>query len=542
MTESSFDTPVLIAGGGPIGMILALELAKHEINSILVERNDSTTQHPKMDLTNGRSMELFRRLGIVDVVRAAGVPEDKPINFVYPTSAWGYHLHTFNNGTPEEYRRRSREVNDGTQTLEPPMRVSQIEIEPVLKQAIDDCPLVDVRFGNKFEDFSQDDSGVTSTISSAGESYEIRSQFLAGCDGGGSRVRSLAGIELEGDFGDLSLYMIHFRSTDTDVLARFGDAYHLRTDLGTLIAQNDADIWTLHVVITPDLDKETVDPAWLLERFVGTAFDYEILVANPWTPRHLVAERYRNGRVLLAGDAAHQFIPAGGYGMNTGTWDAADLGWKLAAVLKGWGGDALLDSVEERRQIAIQNRAAAISNIEGRWAQVQAVVSQSEQTDIEAEDAESIREQLAEELATIGNAENTRWGIEHGYFYLDSSVIAYPEDRSGEPEFDSMRAQPSLWPGAHLPHFFLADGQAIYDQLGEEFTVICLDGADSSILEEAAGGLGIPMSRLNIAEDKNLSSFGRSLILVRPDRQIAWSGNSLPEDCESLLKKVVGRA
>ncbi|QFU77207.1 FAD-monooxygenase [Halioglobus maricola] len=541
MTETNFDVPVLIAGGGPVGMVLALELARHEIHSILLERNDTTTSHPKMDLTNGRSMELFRRLGIIDEVRAVGVPEDQTMDIIYATSATGYCLHTFDYGTPEEHKQRSRETNDGTMTLEPYMRVSQVVLEPVLKQAIDDSPFVDVRFGNKFEDFSQDADGVTSTVSTKSGSYTVRSQYLAGCDGGGSRVRDIAGIELEGDFGIVPIYMVHLRSSDKDVLAKFGAAYHLQTGFGTLIAQNGKDIWTLHVVLSPDTDLDSIDPADLVKQFAGTDFDYEILVANHWTPHLVVAETCRNGRVLLAGDAAHQFIPTGGYGMNTGVWDAADLGWKLAAVLNGWGGEALLDSVEERRKIALQNRAAAISNMTDRFAIEGFIQEQRAQTDIESADAEMIRSQISTEIERIGNAENESWGIEHGYRYIDSNVIAYPQDSSEAPEFDHLRAQPSAWPGSRLPHFYLGDGQPIYDKLGNEFTIICLDSADTAPLEEAASELGVPMITLSISNDENLSSMGKSLILVRPDQHIAWSGNSMPSDCSSLLKKVVGQ-
>jgi hypothetical protein len=351
----------------------------------------------------------------------------------------------------------------------------------------------------------------------------------------------VAGIDLEGDFGIVPIYMIHFRSSDMDVLGKFGAAYHLQTGFGTLISQNGKDIWTLHVVLPPETDLDTIEPVNLVKQFAGTDFDYEILVANHWTPHLVVAEEYRNNRVLLAGDAAHQFIPTGGYGMNTGVWDAADLGWKLAAVLNGWGGDALLDSVEERRKIALQNRARAISNMNERFAIEGYIQEKRAHTDIESNDAEAVRTEISEEIKRIGNAENESWGIEHGYRYIESNVIAYPEDRSKEPDFNPLRAQPSAWPGSRLPHFFLADGQPLYDKLGKEFTVICLDGANASSLQNAAGSLGIRMDTLEISDDANLSGLGATFILVRPDQHIAWSGNSLPDDCSELLQIVTGR-
>ena len=176
---------------------------------------------------------------------------------------------------------------------------------------------------------------------------------------------------------------------------------------------------------TPDTDLDAVDPVELVRQFAGTDFDFEVLVANPWTPHQVVAEKVRSGRVLLAGDASHQFIPTGGYGMNTGIGDAVDLGWKLAAVLDGWGGDALLDSLEERRKIALRNRDASGQNFVERFQIVGAFLGKLAEHDIEAPDADAVRKELAAEIEGIGNNENESWGIEHGYRYDDSPIIDY---------------------------------------------------------------------------------------------------------------------
>ena len=543
MRKMEYDTPVTIAGGGPVGMTLALELSRHGVSSILLERRNTTTEHPKMDLTNGRSMELFRRLGIVNEVRSAGVSEDQTMDITYATSATGYHLHTFDYGSPNEYRRRSIESNDGTMTLEPFMRVSQVLLEPVLKTAIDNDPLIDVRFGWTWEGFTQGDQGVTSLIRDSGGSgtEQIFSEFLAGCDGGGSQVRQLANIDLEGDFGVVSVYMIHFKSSDFEILAKFGAAYHLQTGFGTLIAQNGKDIWTLHVVISSDTDLKSIDPADLVRQFAGTDFEFEILVENHWTPHLVVADTYRNKRVMLAGDAAHQFIPTGGYGMNTGVWDAADLGWKLAAVINGWGGDLLLDSVEERRGIALQNRAAAISHMNDRFGIEGYIQERRSEGDIESSEAERVREDIRNEIIRIGNAENESWGIEHGYSYNDSGVILYDQDPALAPGFNSMHATPSAWPGSRLPHYYLEDATPLYDHLGREFTLIILNGSDSTSFERASSETGIPLDVLQISNDANLNSLGYKYILVRPDQHVAWSSNALPADCVKVLKTASGQ-
>lgn len=545
MTDAEkHDAPVLVAGGGPVGMILALELAFHGVRSIVVERNPSTTIWPKMDLTNGRSMELFRRLGIIDEARAVGVSEDQTLDIAYVTSASGHLLYRFDYGSPNEQRERARTANDGTMTQEPPMRVSQIVLEPVLKNAIDENPLVDVRFGWKIESLEQDESGVTSVIrNTATEEVEtVRSQYLGGCDGGGSTVRNAVGIELEGEFGVFPVFSIHFKSTDLDVLAKFGAAYHLQTGgLGTMVAQDGKGIWTLHVIQEPGTDVDKLDTDQVLREFAGCDFDYETLVISRWTPHQVIAKKYREGRVFLAGDAAHQYIPTGGYGMNTGVWDAADLGWKLAAVINGWAGDALLDSVEERRKIGEQNRLAAFSNAQERIRIETFIRERLASVDPESDEAEDVRAEISEFIASAGNVENERWGIEHGFRYIDSNVIVYDQPESEAPGFDPLVVEPSGWPGARLPHYYLANGESLYDILGKELSLIALNGAETRVFEDAATETGTPLDIVAISDDQNLEALGYRYLIIRPDHHIAWSGKTLPESASEIFLTITGR-
>ena len=330
------QVPVLIAGGGPVGMTLACELSRRGIACLLVERNPATTRHPKMDITNARSMELFRRLGVVDALRAVAVPESSNFDVSWITSLTGHELHRFRYPSVTDWRRLIADRNDGTMPCEPPMRVSQVEIEPVLQRAVQGAPMVESRWGVELEDVAQDEEGVTATLRTAdGAAEQVRCRYLAGCDGGTSRVRQCLGIRLEGQSRVQQRFLTHFRSTDAELLQRWGIAWHYQSAAGTLIAQNDKDIWTLQTRWPHETPPEDVDIAGLLRGFAGRDFSHEILVANAWTPHFVVAERYSEGRVLLAGDAAHQYVPTGGYGMNTGIGDACDLGWKLAAVLHG---------------------------------------------------------------------------------------------------------------------------------------------------------------------------------------------------------------
>jgi 2-polyprenyl-6-methoxyphenol hydroxylase-like FAD-dependent oxidoreductase len=313
------ELPVLIAGGGPVGMTLALELARFGVRSVLVERNPTTTAHPKMDLTNGRSMELYSRLGLAEKLRDVGVPRDNCFDISWVTSLAGHELHRFAYPSANQVKDHIKARNDGSQASEAGLRVSQIVIEPVLKTAIDANPLIDVRFGTAFERIvSQDQDSVTSVVRDAltGAETEIRSQYLAGCDGGGSTVRRNLGIKTDGDYNVASAYMVHFHSTDLPVLQRWGVTWHYQSATGTLIAQNDKDTWTLQRWLFPGMDPATMRPEDVLEEWAGQEFDYKILQANPWSAHFVVASSYGTGRVAIAGDAAHQFIPTGGYGTS----------------------------------------------------------------------------------------------------------------------------------------------------------------------------------------------------------------------------------
>jgi 2-polyprenyl-6-methoxyphenol hydroxylase-like FAD-dependent oxidoreductase len=534
------EVPVLIAGGGPVGMTLALELARYGVRSMLVERNPTTTRHPKMDITNGRSMELFRRLSLAPSLRAVGVPARNVFDVSWLTSLSGHELHRFHYPTPDEKRLEILERNDGSQASEPPLRVSQIVIEPVLKAAIDANPLIDVRFGTSFEGIVRNDNdGVVSEIVDfvSGERTIVKSQHLAGCDGGGSKIRRELGIETDGEYNAARAYMVHFRSDDRAILQRWGVAWHYQNGSGSLIAQNDKDIWTLQAWIVPGTDEATLTPEAVLETWVGQSFDYEILQANPWSAHLVVAQQYVVNRVALAGDAAHQYIPTGGYGMNSGIGDVAGLGWVLAASVQGWGGPQLLDAYGiERRATAWNCLAASRRHMHVRR-QIAELYAMAGDLESDGSSAECCRAEVAQGIAALGNAENESWGVELGYRY-DASPIVVAEPNA--PEIDPLLYKGSTWPGSRLPHIFLTDGSALHDRLGLYFTLILFDDQiDPAPLEEAAAASELPLTVLRLAEPVP-PVFEAPLLLVRPDQHIAWRGHALPADCGALLAKISG--
>jgi 2-polyprenyl-6-methoxyphenol hydroxylase-like FAD-dependent oxidoreductase len=536
------QTSVLIAGAGPVGMTLAFELAFRGIPCVVVEKNLTTTSYPKMDITNGRSMELFRRIGLADRLREVAVPQDHPFDVSWITSLSGHELHRFRYPSAKEQRRIFQEQNDGSKPLEPAMRVSQVEVERALRKALEKEPLVDLRYGTAFEDLDEDDNGVTATVrSSEGAVEHVCCQFLIGCDGGSSRVRSRLNIKLSGRPAVMQRFMTHFRSTRLDLLQRWGIAWHYQSMHGTLIAQNDRDIWTLHSRFPQGAGPDGATGSALLERFAGTAFDHEILITNPWTPHLVVADSYGAGRVLLAGDAAHQYIPTGGYGMNTGIGDACDLGWKLAALLKGFGGKGLILSYEqERRPVGLRNCDASRRHNATRME-----ISKLFDAKLfrEGADGDSSRRWAASEISKIGNHENESLGIEFGYWYRNSPIVVRDAD-DDLPSDDPVTYCPTTVPGARLPSVYLKDNKPLFDKLGAWFTIINFGDNDASAFVEAASQFRLPLKVLDLDEPAVSSVYGEQMMLVRPDQHIAWRGSS-PTDRRSaatVLSRVLGRA
>ncbi|MFE6923022.1 FAD-dependent monooxygenase [Nocardia sp. NPDC057663] len=560
--------PVLIAGGGPVGLTLALALANHGVEALLVERNPSTTTHPKMDITNGRSMELFRHLGVADDLRKVAVPEDHPFDVSWVTKLDGWELARFRYPTVVERRALIRDRNDGTVTLEPAMRVSQTILEPALKEILEDrADGIDVRFGWALESFQQDDHGVDAVIrhSATGEHRTVRAQFLAGCDGAGSVVRRGLDIALDDihlhrlaarELGlrrlvssairayredheppmDGRVYMVHFTSPDRELFERFGKTWHTQSPEGwTLISQNDHDTWTLHNPIGRGVDPDSIDPKQFLFERLGITFDCKIIVANAWRPRLSLAESYGHGRVWLAGDSAHQVVPAGGYGMNTGVGDAIGLAWALAANVQGWGGNRLLDAYEaERRPVAVRNRTASARNTLVRIA-IKSLHKRSIHRDGWSGDRD--RGMIGREILDLGNLENEADGIEFGYRYSDSPIV-YGENLPSEDRFHSYI--PSSVPGARPPSLYLDDGRAIFDLLGPGFTLLRFADIDAGEFETAAANRGMPFAVVDIRDTHARSLYERDLVLIRPDQHVAWRGNTVPNHPEDVIDRVCG--
>jgi 2-polyprenyl-6-methoxyphenol hydroxylase-like FAD-dependent oxidoreductase len=522
-------TPVLVVGAGPVGAVLALELARRNIPCLLVERTTEPSQHPKMDYVNSRSMELLRRIGLSGEIRTRGIDASFPADFLWtrgfqepPVAVWHHPSVTDLAAT---YAGR----NDGSAPVEPYQRVQGSLLEEILRRAAREHPLIDLREGWAFVDLLQESTGIVASLVDSGTRtrHTVRARFLAACDGAKSTVRQHLGIPLDDAGPRTSHCSVYFRSGDP-LLRRYGRAFVTIAARGlTLVSRDEADTWTASMSL-PDSEPLTADPVALMNERLGVPFHVdEVLNVAQWEGSLAIAGAYRCGSAFLVGDAAHHFFPTGGYGANTGIADAADLAWKLAARLKGWGGAALLDSYEqERRPVAMFNREMCANLLEV-WRRFGRLTAGGASR-------ECLAGFLAEETYQLDND-----GIHLGYRYDTSPVVWHGSDAS--PVWRWRRATPTTWPGSRAPALCLPDGSPLFDRLGADFTLVDFTGSKTGEqLAAHANQRGVPVTHLPIDDELARRIWERALVLVRPDHHVAWRGDNPPEDWDAVLDRVCG--
>jgi 2-polyprenyl-6-methoxyphenol hydroxylase-like FAD-dependent oxidoreductase len=361
----AFD--VVVVGAGPVGLVLAIDLGRRGVRTLLIEKDPTTKQWPKMDRSNARTMEFFRRLGFADEVRALGYPADASMDVLIVRSLAKEPLAVLKYPTVSEHRKAIRDARDGSEPLEPYQLVSQNDIEPLLKRIAEATPNVVVRYGCELTGFEQAADGVQATVCDLdGSATVVRALYLVGCDGGVSTVRKRLGIKLSGRGAITEQLQITFRSDDLydKIPIGKGRHYYVADEQGAaFVVQGSRREFTLNLRPSDDIDLR----AAISER-IGFDIDFEVLKSRRWKLHLLLADHYRDGRVFLAGDAAHLVIPTGGLGMNMGVGDSIDLSWKLAGTIHGWGGPGLLDSYEpERRKVGARNVEASGWAAEGMF-------------------------------------------------------------------------------------------------------------------------------------------------------------------------------
>src|SRR4051812_14549501 len=490
------DTDVIIVGAGPVGLTLALDLGRRGIRCTLIEQKSAPHMWPKMERCNARSMEIYRRLGLAEKVRAAGLPASVPMDVYIVTSLIEPPLLHLPYPSVTDAKKETAACHDGTLPLEPYQLISQYTLEPLLKSVVETLPSVTVRYGCEFLSFKQNAGSVTAEVSEGGKTSSIAAKYLVGCDGGTSNVRKQLDVKLAGEGNILQLRQALYRCDDLFERISIGKGrhYHVVDNQSTqLIVQDSTRHFTLHSVVETDQDMATK-----FEQAVAMPVNYEMLYVGEWRQNLLLAESYGHGRVLLAGDAVHLVIPTGGLGMNTGVGDAIDLGWKLAATLQGWGGPNLLRSYEiERRQVGGRNVGASRYASLGRrkWrAQYRPDIRDATPA------GQATRDNLMRIAQTEQRKGNEMIGAELGYRYVDSPIIC---DIPGGPEHRFGEYHATTWPGARLPHVWLDDGTAVQDRIPGGYTILRLGDmrADATGLARAIEAYGAPVAVLDIPDN-----------------------------------------
>jgi len=415
-----------------------------------------------------------------------------------------------------------------------------------LRQRAAGLPAVELRFNCRLEQLGQDGGGVTVELCDlkTGARSAVRAAHLVGADGAHSTVRDLLGIGMQGEGALAPNLNVIFRAPALAGMHDKGPAvqyWMVNREAPAYLGPMDRHgLWFLIAPRLPDgADIDRVHPKALVRRACGLEFDMEIVHADPWTAHRLIAERYGERRVFLAGDACHLHPPSGGHGMNMGIGDAVDLGWKLAATLQGWGGPGLLDTYElERKPVHRRVIAEAVENYA-------LVGDQLARDDIERAGAEGdrVRREVGELILEHKLHEFRSLGVVLGYRYRDSPTIV--PDGTDPPPDQVTEYRPSAHPGCLAPHLWLGDGSSLYDHLGPGFTLLLrgeslMDSA--SRLQRAAAANGIPLKVHPVAEARFAELYEAELALVRPDQHVAWRGDRLPDDPLELLDRVRGAA
>ncbi len=534
------ETDVLIVGAGPVGCALAVDLRLRGVRCAIVERDEGISYDMRAMNNSMRTMEHMRRWGIAERIRRCSrVPPAFRQDLVFCTALHGHELGVF-----RAYGFRPEDAEE--LASEPGAPMSQKYTARVLRSRAQELGCV-VHTGWEFVEVAQSRDRVRARVSpsgSHGRSQTISASYLVGCDGGRSSVRAGVGIAMTGA-GALGKHIhavVGCPALLEDLAVSAGCFYVLfNPQVGGLVLPSDVDEFNLHLAgYAPDEEISVDELAAKARVVVGRDVEVEIKRSSPYLIHELTAETYRRDRVLIAGDACHLFCPFGGFNMNTGIDDAANLGWKLAAALAGWGGDGLLGSyTEERRPIALANCAAASGNVTALVAAIGSVLGAGVPDGAGAADDEA-RRSLGRRLYDETYAEWNTHGIVLDQRYKSSSVIV--DDGSDAPAWDKTAYVPSAKPGHRLPHAWLAEGVSLYDRLGAGLTLLDCGAAQAELdaFRRAASVRAVPLEVLTIGDRALAERYGAPLVLARSDQHVAWRGAHPPADVGELIDAVRG--
>jgi 2-polyprenyl-6-methoxyphenol hydroxylase-like FAD-dependent oxidoreductase len=547
---------VVIIGAGPCGLMAAIELGRRGVPVVVLEEKTSPARFPAANATQARTMEHYRRLGFADAVRAEGLPADYPTDIAYFTRYTAHELARFSLPSAREAREIVRTLSGSWSAAELPHRVSQMYVERVLRAEAEAIPSVSIRPGWRMTAVRDAGAGVEieAAPSGGGAAVTLRAAYAIGADGGASPTRKSLGIGFTGEGGAVREFMggrmfaIFFRSAELYARLPHPRAWMYwtvnRERRGFLATVNGRDLFTFHTQLRPGQQPDEISDADALAMFrealaanTKIEVDIEILARSAWNAGYtLVAEQFRRGRIFLGGDAVHLFTPTGGLGYNTAIEDAVNLGWKLAAMLAGWGGPALLDSYESERQ-AIARRNTTYAR--GFADSVGLFVPPPELEDDTPAGA-AARDLTGAHYNAHARSEFNIPGVTFGGRYDGSPVIV--ADGTAPPPDSANVYIPSACPGGRAPHLWLDDGRSLYDVLGVEFTLLRLGSRppEPAAFVAAAEALGIPLVVRDVATAEARDLYAAGLALIRPDQIVAWRGDGAA-DATAVLRQAVGR-
>nr|AGI62219.1 RebC-like monooxygenase [uncultured bacterium] len=537
MAPRTPHTDVLVVGGGPVGLSLGLELSRHGVDHLLLEAGDGQIQHPRVGTVGPRTMELYRRWGVADTIRQAGWPDDHPLDIAWVTALGGHEIFRIPVGTAA-----GRVAPP--YTPEPEQVCPQHWLQPLLTARLRGAA-GSVRLGHRLDGFVQHDDRVEATVSDVdtGTTRTVTARFLVACDGAASPVRKACGIGVPSRHPTQIFRNVLFRAPE--LRKQLGDAAALVYFLTSprllrypLRSMDGRDLYRLTARGADD-DATPTDPYALINEALAVSTPVEVLSDENWHLTHRVATAYRQGRVFLCGDAAHTLSPSGGFGMNTGVADAADLGWKLAAELAGWAGGRLLDSY------AAERMPVAEASLEQSHRNLTRTTGRSLPPEIVADTAEGARARaaLAERMAAEGvGREFDAPDLHFGYRYRSELIVADPDP--GEPGEDWST---SALPGGRAPHAWIAPGISTLDLIGTGFTLLHLPHGGTADEDAAVGaarrafaGAGVPLTVHELRDDHIRRLYRRAFVLIRPDGHVSWRGDRLPADPRALADAVRG--
>jgi 2-polyprenyl-6-methoxyphenol hydroxylase-like FAD-dependent oxidoreductase len=552
--DARLTTSVLIAGGGPCGLMLANELGRRSVTAMLVDEKAGTAFNPQANATQARSMEHYRRLGFADEIRQAGLPADYPTDVAYFTRYTGYELARFQLPSSSRASELIKGLSGSWSAAELPHRVSQKYVEAILRRHAERLAGIQLHYGHRLVSYVEREDGIVGEIEclADGRRFQVRADFLVGADGPRSSVRQSLGISYGGETGTQRDFMggrmlaVYLRSPDFYASVPHAKAWMYNCFNGDrrafMASVNGRDEFAFHTQLRPGEDESAITAGEAKAAFqsaCGAPIECEVLSFLTWTAGHaLVADGMQRGRVFLGGDAAHLFTPTGGLGYNTAIEDAVNLGWKLASVIKGVSPAALLDSYEiERRPVALRNTDYA-----RRFADSLGLFAPALEIEDATKAASEARRLAGVYLEQHARAEFNIPGITFGGRYDGSRVII--SDGSAPPPDAANLYVPSACPGGRAPHAWLEDGVSLYDRFGFEWTLLQFDGAASpdKSLSETARALGADLKLVTLPKSLR-DLYEADLALIRPDQIVAWRGSaSEPGGLGRVLARALGHS